>query len=768
MINKSDNQAFHPTTEEIPTLKISNTIFTFNDLRVGSTIADTFTISNAGGGVLNSSIKTNKKWLKVFQSDIDTTQKKQDIPFQVNTSGLAFGFKDTGTIEIKSNAGIEKVNVTISVEAETIALLRKEINIPVIAGIGVLGVAITVAVIGLLMMLKNEKEARLAKSTIKLAIIQETGNNRFAIVSPDRWKGEYFSNEKLQGSPLLVRDDGNGFINFDWGNKGPSDSYDIGKDNFSVRWTRAVFFDDGIYRFIVTCDKNCRLSFYVDNELKYSRGSSQSSSLYTQNVPLAAGKHIIKLEYYKFVGDSSIKLSWQTYQTNTSTLEQSTTNQKESNSCIAAVAPDRWKGEYYNNSHLSDSPSMVRDDGRDFLNFAWGNSSPGEYCGISKDNFSVRWTRTVNFVKGTYRFTVTIRNVRLYIDGIMKLEESYIKPRTYTVDVPLTEGKHTVKMEYCERHVDGITKLVWQALPTSEQPAAQLPITYNLNGEWEGKVDNRPVKLSIAQDGNSLSGNIVYDTEFSKTNVKEHLSGEINNDKIVLKGTGYTTKGVTSFSLDTFSGTISSQDRDFIRGNYTDEAGHSGEWFVKRKSRMFTQESMPNQSKKQDNYKPDMTNRAPQAKLTKKMKNIPAFQIKHERKRYRDKAYYTAYDAKVKFLDNDSLEILIKGDRVIINCTWSSNDHAYVGTWRRDILELGPVSKLLLKNPQDNRPKQGEIKLFPRFDSNNEIKCFYGYIMSYNAYIALIGTWSYGNNYPGTPIKIVPTFGCNCPDPEGD
>ena len=52
-------------------------------------------------------------------------------------------------------------------------------------------------------------------------------------------------------------------------------------------------------------------------------------------------------------------------------------------------------------------------------------------------------------------------------------------------------------------------------------------------GEREGKVENKPAKLSIAQNGNNLSGSIVYD------NVKEYLSGEITNDKIILRGTGY-------------------------------------------------------------------------------------------------------------------------------------------------------------------------------------------------------------------------------------
>lgn len=114
------------------------------------------------------------------------------------------------------------------------------------------------------------------------------------------------------------------------------------------------------------------------------------------------------------------------------------------------------------------------------------------------------------------------------------------------------------------------------AISTPEQSTVQSLVTINISGEWEGKIDNKPAKLSITQSGNNLSGNIVYD------NVKEYLSGEINNNQIDLRGTGYEAKGVTGFSLDTFYGTISSQDGDFIRGNYTNEAGNSGTWFVKR------------------------------------------------------------------------------------------------------------------------------------------------------------------------------------------
>ncbi|MCB0214974.1 MAG: SH3 domain-containing protein, partial [Anaerolineae bacterium] len=57
-----------------------------------------------------------------------------------------------------------------------------------------------------------------------------------------------------------------------------------------------------------------------------------------------------------------------------------------------------WRGEYYNNPNLSDSPTLVRNDGS--VNFNWGTSSPDP--AIPADNFSARWTRNLHFDEGTY------------------------------------------------------------------------------------------------------------------------------------------------------------------------------------------------------------------------------------------------------------------------------------------------------------------------------------------------------------------------------
>lgn len=266
-----------------------------------------------------------------------------------------------------------------------------------------------------------------------------------------------------------------------------------------------------------------------------------------------------------------------------------TASQKTQNLCFATVPSDRWKGEYYNNKNLSGSPSMVRDDGNGFIHFDWGNYSPRKDCGIDADNFSVRWMRTIYFEGGTYRFTATADGFNLYINDVLRLERWHDQLYAYTVDVPLATGNHAIKMEYYNDDRSDFVKLSWQVLSTPIQSS----VAVNIAGEWEGKVDNMPAKLSITQNGNSLSGNIVYD------NIKEYLSGEINSDQIILRGTHHDgeIKEGKSFALDTFSGTISGQDGDSIRGNYTDEAGHSGSWFVtKQKSppHVATQKVIPN------------------------------------------------------------------------------------------------------------------------------------------------------------------------------
>jgi len=142
--------------------------------------------------------------------------------------------------------------------------------------------------------------------------------------------------------------------------------------------------------------------------------------------------------------------------------------------CVATVSSDRWRGEYFANKSLSGSPLMVRDDGTGFLPFDWGTGSPGSSCGIPSDNFSVRWTRAVYFEAGTYRFSVTADDgVRFYVDGSLKLDKWFDQPATtHTVDVSLSAGSRTLRMEYYEGGGQAVAKLSWQKTTTTQPPVS--------------------------------------------------------------------------------------------------------------------------------------------------------------------------------------------------------------------------------------------------------------------------------------------------------
>jgi hypothetical protein len=260
----------------------------------------------------------------------------------------------------------------------------------------------------------------------------------------------------------MARDDtdGAGFLSLNFGGGSPSSACGVNVDNFSARWTRTVNFAAGTYRFIATVDNGVRL--YVDGQLKIDQWGNLPPNTYTTDVTFgSAGSHEIKLEFVEYTGDASLSLFW------------------GSPNCLANVPMNRWKGEYYNNITLSGNPMMIRDDAASSLNFDFGFGGPGAACGLGVDNFSARWTRTVNFAASTYRFSVTGDDgVRLYVDGQLKIDKWFSQAATtYTADVALTAGPHQVKLEYFESGGAGVAFLSWADVTgVNCLPDAPLPL----------------------------------------------------------------------------------------------------------------------------------------------------------------------------------------------------------------------------------------------------------------------------------------------------
>jgi subtilisin len=298
----------------------------------------------------------------------------------------------------------------------------------------------------------------------------------------NNWIGAYYNNRDLADAPVLVRDDGGGFIDRIF--TGVSPAPGIGAEHYSIRWTRTLTLTAGTYRFSVTGDDGIRL--YIDGQLKIDEWRNQTATTYNVDVNLPAGNHEIRLEYYQYTGPAQARLTWGILNP----------------FCSQTVAADHWKGEYFNNTNLVGSPVMIRDDGALSINFNWGGDGPSSTCNlfIFADYFSVRWTRTVNLSQGVYRFTVFSDNgVRLWIDNQLKVNRWTDTVSTNTADVQLSTGNHEIRLEYFENVGGAAVNLSWAPLPpeapsnlvASAAASSQINLSWADNSNFEDgfKID---------------------------------------------------------------------------------------------------------------------------------------------------------------------------------------------------------------------------------------------------------------------------------------
>ncbi|MCC7353306.1 MAG: hypothetical protein IT330_06065, partial [Anaerolineae bacterium] len=217
--------------------------------------------------------------------------------------------------------------------------------------------------------------------------------------------------------------------------------------------------EGGRYAFTTETDDGVR--FYVDGSLLIDQWRDQSWTVHTAEVNLSTGDHSLRMEYYDNTGTAVARLSW-------ARLD-------------GPPAPtDNWRGEYFGNPFLSGSAAVVRADNA--INFDWGNDSPS--TGISADRFSVRWTRTVNFAQGRYRFTTeTDDGVRLYLNERLLIDQWRDQAAiTHTAEIDLNAGNHSLRLEYYENTGAAVARLSWARIGGPPIPA----------DKWQGEYFSNP------------------------------------------------------------------------------------------------------------------------------------------------------------------------------------------------------------------------------------------------------------------------------------
>jgi uncharacterized protein YraI len=151
-----------------------------------------------------------------------------------------------------------------------------------------------------------------------------------------------------------------------------------------------------------------------------------------------------------------------------------------------------WTGQYFNNPYLSPPVAFTRQDSG--ITFNWGAGSPG--AGIGVDNFSARWTASVFFPQGAYRFWAAADdNIRVTVDGQIVVDTFPLLQTGQLVsgDLGLNAGTHNIMVDYREQGGNAFAYVSWESLADGVQgpdftvpgqpPPIPTPIP-NLPAQW--------------------------------------------------------------------------------------------------------------------------------------------------------------------------------------------------------------------------------------------------------------------------------------------
>jgi hypothetical protein len=150
------------------------------------------------------------------------------------------------------------------------------------------------------------------KHDLKLEYFERKGRARVRldideidIETGDGWLGAYWFNRDFNSDWGRVLVDS--AIDFDWGSKSPA--LGVPKDNFSVRWSRDLSVEPGIYRLYALASGRVRVK--VDGEKLIDEWNrSAGGEAYTADVELS-GDHTLQVEYVEQRGNAKVAFWWE-------------------------------------------------------------------------------------------------------------------------------------------------------------------------------------------------------------------------------------------------------------------------------------------------------------------------------------------------------------------------------------------------------------------------------------------------------------------------
>jgi len=290
---------------------------------------------------------------------------------------------------------------------------------------------------------------------------QATGTNPAASGSGLGLLGSYFANTNLVGNAFVRLDE---TVDFDWDQNEPV--LGLPRDFFSVIWSGEVEAPaSGAFTFYVEADD--RIQLYLTNRLLLS-ASGRRAFAETPSLPVTlqeSRRYALRLIYSDGGGPAGIHLLW-----SGPGLAKSVIPRQR----LHPTGPDVERlaqinsahgllGTYYRDADWRSRSSFTRVDPT--IDFEWLDRDPAP--GISRTNFSVRWTGRMraDYTEEYTFFAITDEPVRFWIDNrllIDRPEQAWLTESKESI--PLVAGEqYDVRLETRSTGAGAVAKLHWSS-----------------------------------------------------------------------------------------------------------------------------------------------------------------------------------------------------------------------------------------------------------------------------------------------------------------
>ena len=258
---------------------------------------------------------------------------------------------------------------------------------------------------------------------------------------PGEWHVEYF-NDKNLGSRCYEGYESSTYVFKDWGEDAPAGG--CSSDNWSARFTRRVHFQSGTYTFGLGSDDWGKIKLGSDTVVDNWQGAGQ----HYESRTLPDGDYDVTVEFADTLGHAKLAAWWWGPGFN-----------------MPRESPQsgQWYAEYWGNKDLWWDSIIRVNEGTGSLNHTWDTGGPG--YGLPSDKFSARFSRTLHFACGRWRFNIfTDDGVRFWVDDDLVLDEWRDQVASFSPEVDLTTGDHQLRLDYYENGGSAAIHMSWEQL----------------------------------------------------------------------------------------------------------------------------------------------------------------------------------------------------------------------------------------------------------------------------------------------------------------